>query len=464
MTERDRGRLGHRPGHAAPATACSTLWYPDPRLGRATRRPGTEPLAPRALARTSCAASASARSPPSIDDLAEPPADAADAYLRLHLLSHRLIRPHEANLDGIFGVLPNVAWTSHGPGRPGRAGRRAAALPRRRAPLAGHRGRQVPADDRLRRARPACGSPTPTASGSAPTSPRARPSCTRASSTSTPARSAPRWSRAASAPAWWSATAPTSAAAPRSWARCRGGGTEVISVGERCLLGANSGLGISLGDDCVVEAGPLRDRRHARDAARRRGRQGARAERRERPAVPPQLADRRRRGGAAHAAPGAASTPRCTPTSDSDRASSSAARSQSASVGTSASPHVALAGRAEVRARRDDDARARAARGEPSASRARASQRKNVASPPALRSPRASSAGSSTSRLAAVALAHLLDVRLVAPGGRGRALDELLRRDADVRPVALERGDQLAGRRPRSPTGSRASTSAWRAC
>jgi 2,3,4,5-tetrahydropyridine-2-carboxylate N-succinyltransferase len=37
-----------------------------------------------------------------------------------------------------------------------------------------------------------------------------------------------------------------------------GGGTEVISIGERCLLGANSGLGISLGDDCVVEAGLYR--------------------------------------------------------------------------------------------------------------------------------------------------------------------------------------------------------------
>ena len=56
-----------------------------------------------------------------------------------------------------------------------------------------------------------------------------------------------------------------------------GGGKEVISIGERCLLGANAGIGISLGDDCVVEAGPLPHRRHARDAARRRGRQGARA-------------------------------------------------------------------------------------------------------------------------------------------------------------------------------------------
>ena len=50
-----------------------------------------------------------------IDSLTEPPVDAADAYLRLHLLSHRLIRPHEANLDGLFGLLTNVAWTSLGP-------------------------------------------------------------------------------------------------------------------------------------------------------------------------------------------------------------------------------------------------------------------------------------------------------------------------------------------------------------
>ena len=48
------------------------------------------------------------------------PVDAADVYLRLHLLSHRLIRPHEANLDGIFGLLTNVAWTSAGPCPPER--------------------------------------------------------------------------------------------------------------------------------------------------------------------------------------------------------------------------------------------------------------------------------------------------------------------------------------------------------
>ncbi len=50
-----------------------------------------------------------------IADLQAPPADTADAYLRLHLLSHRLVRPRTINLDGIFAILPIVAWTSAGP-------------------------------------------------------------------------------------------------------------------------------------------------------------------------------------------------------------------------------------------------------------------------------------------------------------------------------------------------------------
>ena len=70
-----------------------------------------------------------------IDDLDAPPADAADAYLRLHLLSHRLVRPHDVNLDGVFGVLPNVAWTSLGPVDVEQARARA---PARAAPPGGH--------------------------------------------------------------------------------------------------------------------------------------------------------------------------------------------------------------------------------------------------------------------------------------------------------------------------------------
>ena len=50
-----------------------------------------------------------------IDDLQAPPTTVADAYLRLHLISHRLVLPRSVNLDGIFGLLPNVAWTNLGP-------------------------------------------------------------------------------------------------------------------------------------------------------------------------------------------------------------------------------------------------------------------------------------------------------------------------------------------------------------
>ena len=68
-----------------------------------------------------------------IADLQQPPDDTADAYLRLHLLSHRLVKPHEANLDGIFGVLTNVAWTSLGPVDPAEPHARPAPSRARRA-------------------------------------------------------------------------------------------------------------------------------------------------------------------------------------------------------------------------------------------------------------------------------------------------------------------------------------------
>jgi 2,3,4,5-tetrahydropyridine-2,6-dicarboxylate N-succinyltransferase len=50
-----------------------------------------------------------------ISKLAEPPVDAHDVYLRLHLLSHRMVRPHAVNMEGVFGLLANVVWTNHGP-------------------------------------------------------------------------------------------------------------------------------------------------------------------------------------------------------------------------------------------------------------------------------------------------------------------------------------------------------------
>ncbi|MGL5828931.1 MAG: 2,3,4,5-tetrahydropyridine-2,6-dicarboxylate N-succinyltransferase, partial [Angustibacter sp.] len=87
-------------------------WYPTPALGPApaSAPPGLAELAGtdpdrgvrRSVVRTEI-------------ELSTPPASLADAYLRLHLLSHRLVAPHGLNLEGIFGVLANVVWTSAGP-------------------------------------------------------------------------------------------------------------------------------------------------------------------------------------------------------------------------------------------------------------------------------------------------------------------------------------------------------------
>ena len=95
------------------------VWYPAPALGTTpTDVPNLD-----AGIDSDTARDVSVRSIVTvIDDLQSPPADTADAYLRLHLLSHRLVKPRTINLDGIFGVLPIVAWTNVGRRgrRPGR--------------------------------------------------------------------------------------------------------------------------------------------------------------------------------------------------------------------------------------------------------------------------------------------------------------------------------------------------------
>ena len=189
-----------------------------------------------------------------LEDLATPPADAHDAYLRLHLLSHRLIAPHGANLDGIFGVLANVAWTSHGPVDPDGA---AAARLRFRAagvPLEVHGVDKfprmtdyvVPAGVRIADAD------------------RVRLGAHLAEGTTVMHEGFVNFN---------AGTLGTSMVEGRISAgvvvgdgtdigggasimgTLSGGGSEVISLGERCLIGANAGVGISLGDDCTVEAG-----------------------------------------------------------------------------------------------------------------------------------------------------------------------------------------------------------------
>ena len=93
-------------------------WFPSPALGRARRRrrarappPGSRPSPGRDEARAACAREVRLVTA----DLDAPPADTADGWLRLHLLSHRLVAPNTISLDGLFGVLTNVVWTSQGP-------------------------------------------------------------------------------------------------------------------------------------------------------------------------------------------------------------------------------------------------------------------------------------------------------------------------------------------------------------
>ena len=218
--------------------------------------------------------------------------------------------------------------------------------------------------------------------------------------TSTPARSAPRWSRAGSAPASSSATARTSAAAASIMGTLSGGGTAVISIGERCLLGANAGARHLARRRLRRRGRPLRHGRHARDAARRRGRQGARAV-----AAPTGCCSAATRRPAPSrrcraAAPGAASTPPCTPTTRPSSRAAALARSARASAPARA------AGSPRRRRRRTSPARPRSAALEQRAAsglRALAGvepeEERRVAAGVAA-GPAACSAGSSTSRLA----------------------------------------------------------------
>jgi 2,3,4,5-tetrahydropyridine-2,6-dicarboxylate N-succinyltransferase len=189
-----------------------------------------------------------------IDDLQSPPADAADAYLRLHLLSHRLVQPHSINLDGIFGILPLVAWTSAGPIPLDRVADTRLHMRRKGHHLTVHGVDRfprmvdyvIPSGVRIADAD------------------RVRLGAHLAPGTVVMHEGFVNFN---------AGTLGTSMVEGRISAgvvvgdgsdigggasimgTLSGGGKEVISIGRGCLIGANAGVGISLGDGCVVEAG-----------------------------------------------------------------------------------------------------------------------------------------------------------------------------------------------------------------
>jgi 2,3,4,5-tetrahydropyridine-2-carboxylate N-succinyltransferase len=183
-----------------------------------------------------------------------PPAGVADTYLRLHLLSSRLVAPHGLNLDGVFGVLPNVAWTSLGPVAvdelPGaRMRARAAGLllevigvdkfPRMTDYVVPE-GVRIADADRVRLGAHLAAGTTVMHEGFVNYN------------AGTLGASMVEGRISAGVVVGDGSDVGGGASIMGTLS---GGGTEVISLGERCLLGANAGLGISLGDECVVEAG-----------------------------------------------------------------------------------------------------------------------------------------------------------------------------------------------------------------
>ncbi|GAA3314065.1 hypothetical protein [Nonomuraea dietziae] len=105
---------------AADGTVLDT-WFPSPELGDppsvGTRRLSAEEAGDLAalIGRDEARGVEVVAVHTGIAKLSEAPSDAHDAYLRLHLLSARLVRPHGLSLDGLFGKLANVVWTNHGP-------------------------------------------------------------------------------------------------------------------------------------------------------------------------------------------------------------------------------------------------------------------------------------------------------------------------------------------------------------
>jgi len=189
-----------------------------------------------------------------IDDLAAAPIDAADAWLRLHLLSARLAAPRTINLDGVFGLLANVAWTSLGPVPIDRVNEVRLS--------ARHRGlaMTVYGVDRFPRM---VDYVIPTGVRIADAD-RVRLGAHLAEGTTVMHEGFVNFNAGTLGASMVEGRISAGVVVGDGsdvgggasiMGTLSGGGTEVISVGERCLIGANAGLGISLGDDCVVEAG-----------------------------------------------------------------------------------------------------------------------------------------------------------------------------------------------------------------
>ncbi|WP_228942432.1 2,3,4,5-tetrahydropyridine-2,6-dicarboxylate N-succinyltransferase [Nocardioides sp. Leaf374] len=230
------------------------VWFPEPRLGEAP----ADATAPREL--TDLVGGDEARGVRrevrlvEIDDLQAEPTSTEDVWLRLHLLSSRLVRPHTISMAGVFGHLANVVWTSAGP-----CAVQGFELTRARLKARGQHvtvfgidkfprlvDYVVPAGVRIADAD------------------RVRLGAHLAEGTTVMHEGFVNFNAGTLGASMVEGRISAGVVVGDGsdvgggasiMGTLSGGGTQVISLGERCLLGANAGIGISLGDDCVVEAG-----------------------------------------------------------------------------------------------------------------------------------------------------------------------------------------------------------------
>lgn len=228
-------------------------WYPEPCLGQPDDSIGS-PDALRASATEDPDRQVTITVVRTVIDLDAAPADVMDAYLRLHLLSHRVVRPRTINLEGIFGVLPTVVWTSAGPCLPEGFDALRVTLRNlnrgltvfgvdkfpRMADYVIPSGVRIADADRVRLGAYLAEGTTVMHEGFVNFNAGTLGRCMVEG----------RISQGVTVDDGTDIGGGASIMGTLS-----GGGRQMITVGRDCLLGANSGLGISLGDNCVVEAG-----------------------------------------------------------------------------------------------------------------------------------------------------------------------------------------------------------------
>ena len=243
----------HASGHGIATIASGVIldtWFPQPTLGALPAVPSDL----QALVGIDAIRGVSKELVSIEIDLDKAPTSVSDAYLRLHLLSHRLVKPHGLNLDGIFGILNNVVWTSYGP-----CAVEGFEITRAKLKAAYGNVNILSIDKFPRMVDYVIPSGVRIADAD-----RVRLGAHLAHGTTVMHEGFVNFN---------AGTLGTSMVEGRISAgvivddgsdigggasimgTLSGGGKQVISIGKKCLLGANSGLGISLGENCVIEAG-----------------------------------------------------------------------------------------------------------------------------------------------------------------------------------------------------------------